>query len=38
MDHNELWNILKEMGTPGHLTCLLRNLCAGYKRQQLEVK
>ena len=28
MDHNELWNILKEMGTPGHLTCLLRKLYA----------
>ena len=24
--HNELWNILKQMGTPDHLTCLLRNL------------
>ena len=29
MDHNKLWNILKDMGIPGHLTCLLRNLCAG---------
>ena len=27
-DHNKLWKILKEMGTPGHLTCLLRNLYA----------
>ena len=27
--HNELWKILKEMGIPDHLTCLLRNLCAG---------
>ena len=27
--HHKLWKILKEMGTPGHLTCLLRNLCAG---------
>ena len=26
--HNKLWKILKEMGTPGHLTCLLRNLYA----------
>ena len=26
MDHNKLWNILKEMGIPDHLTCLLRNL------------
>ena len=29
MDHNNLWNILKEMGIPDHLTCLLRNLYAG---------
>ena len=29
MDHNKLWEILKEMGIPGHLTCLLRNLFAG---------
>ena len=29
VDHNKLWKILKEMGTPDHLTCLLRNLCAG---------
>ena len=29
VDHNELWNILKEMGIPDHLTCLLRNLYAG---------
>ena len=29
MDHNKLWKILKEMGIPGHLTCLLRNLYAG---------
>ena len=29
VDHNHLWNILKEMGIPDHLTCLLRNLCAG---------
>ena len=28
MDHNKLWNILKEMGVPDHLTCLLRNLHA----------
>ena len=28
MDHNKLWKILKEMGIPDHLTCLLRNLCA----------
>ena len=29
MDHNKLWKIFKEMGIPDHLTCLLRNLCAG---------
>ena len=29
VDHNELWKILKEMGIPEHLTCLLRNLNAG---------
>ena len=29
VDHNKLWEILKEMGIPGHLTCLLRNLYAG---------
>ena len=29
MDHNKLWKILKEMGIPDHLTCLLRNLYAG---------
>ena len=28
MDHNKLWKILKEMGIPDHLICLLRNLCA----------
>ena len=28
MDHNELWKILKELGIPDHLTCLLRNLYA----------
>ena len=29
VDHNKLWKILKEMGLPDHLTCLLRNLYAG---------
>ena len=29
VDHNKLWKILKEMGIPGHLTCLLRNLYTG---------
>ena len=29
VDHNKLWNVLKAMGIPDHLTCLLRNLYAG---------
>ena len=29
VDHNQLWKILKEMGIPDYLTCLLRNLYAG---------
>ena len=29
VDHNKLWKLLKEMGTPDHLTCLLRNMYAG---------
>ena len=29
MSHNKLWNIVKELGIPDHLTCLLRNLYAG---------
>ena len=35
MDHNKLWEILKEMGIPDHLTCLLRNL---YADQQTTVR
>ena len=31
VDHNKLWTILKEMGIPDDLTCLLRNLYAGQK-------
>ena len=27
--HNKLWKVLKEMGIPDHLSCLLRNVCAG---------
>ena len=34
--HNKMWKILKEMGIPDHLTCLLRNLYVGQK-QQLEL-
>ena len=29
VDHNKLWKILKDMGIPDHLTCLLRNLYTG---------
>ena len=29
VDQNKLWKILQEMGIPDHMTCLLRNLCAG---------
>ena len=29
VDHHKLWKILKEMGIPDHLTCLLRNVYAG---------
>ena len=36
MDHYKLWKILKEMGIPDNLTCLLRNLYAG-QEQQLEL-
>ena len=35
VDHNKLWNILKEMGIPNHLTSLLRNL---YTRQEATVR
>ena len=36
MDHSKLWEILKEMGIPDHLTCLLRNLYA-VQEEQLEL-
>ena len=35
MDKNKLWKILREMGIPEHLTCLLRNL---YARQEATVR
>ena len=35
VDHNKLWTILKEMGIPDYVTCLLRNLYA-VRKQQLE--
>ena len=31
VDHNKLWKILKEIGIPDHLICLLRNLYAGHE-------
>ena len=34
VDHNKLWKILKEMGIPVHLTCILRNLSMQVKKQQ----
>ena len=36
VDHNKLWEILKEMGIPDHLTCLLGNLLQ-VRKQQLEL-
>ena len=36
VDHNKLWKILKAMGIPDHLTCLLRNLYAGQEATVIE--
>ena len=33
VDHNKLWKILKQMGIPDHVTCLLRNLMQVRKQQ-----
>ena len=38
VDHNKLWKILKEMGIPDHLTCLLRNLYKGQETTELDVE
>ena len=38
VDNNKLWKILKEMGIPDHLTCLLRNLYAGQKATELDME
>ena len=35
VNHNKLWKVLKEMGIPDHLTCVLRT-CMQVKKQQLE--
>ena len=36
--HNRLWKIVKEMGIPEHLTCLLRNLYAGHEATKLDMQ
>ena len=38
MDHSKLWKLIKEMGIPDHLTCLLRNLYAGQKATESKEK
>ena len=38
VDHNKLRRILKEMGIPDHLTCLLRNLYAGQEAIELDME
>ena len=38
MDHNNLWKILKEMGIPDHLTCLLRNVYVSQEAAELDME
>ena len=38
VNHNKLCKVLKEMGIPDHLTCLLRNLHAGKESSELDMK
>ena len=38
VDHNKLWKILKEMGIPDYLTCLLRNLYAGQEETEPDME
>ena len=38
VDHNKLWKILKVVGIPDHLTCLLRNLYAGQEATELDME
>ena len=38
VDHNKLWTVLKEMGIPNHLTCLLRNLYVGQEAIELDME
>ena len=37
VDHNKMWKILKEMGTPDHLTCYTGETCMQVRKQQLEL-
>ena len=37
-DHNKLWKILKKIGIPDHLTCLLRSLPAGQEERELDME
>ena len=38
VDYSKLWKMLKEMGIPDHLTCLLRNLYAGQEATELDLE
>ena len=38
VDHSKLWKILREMGIPDHLTCLLRNLYKGQEATELDME
>ena len=38
VDHNKLWTVLKEMGIPNHLTCLLRSLYVGQEAIELDME
>ena len=38
VDHNKLWKILKEMGIPDHLTCLVRNLYTSQEVTKLDME
>ena len=38
VDHKKLWKILKEMGIPDHLTCLLRNPYSGQEATELDME
>ena len=38
VDHNKLWKILQEIGTPDYLTCVLRNLYVGQEATELDIE